>query len=406
MARLPLGEKITDYDTFIAKHGDWVRQYQHSRHDQHDNIAYWAIGQSLYQPALMRNPASATTVHKHTPNGQHGLSNYLPKSKWWFLREYLRWQSNAEAYGNVLSALWNTGWHTWYCPRPHVADPTKVEFFPDEQAAIAERPIVTSIAKFLRRACPMYSDDYIREMDVAYRAEQSNEVEFLEGIDGLRAAYHPLNPVTSCMSKYFYQEDNLEYRNYEGHHPVDAYDTPGIKVAVGRDVAGKINARCMVYVNPENPDDKRMIRTYGDASLTARLQRNGFQWRPFDGLRLRAIHSDSLDAGLLPEARKTGARVYILPYLDGVQGKHSNPDAARYVVHVEGEDTVRLITSASCNQLNAEFNKASDAPRVKEIYATNVAETLKMTPDEVQRELDRDVKAWAAVVKATGVRLD
>jgi hypothetical protein len=29
-----------------------------------------------------------------------------------------------------------------------------------------------------------------------------------------------------------------------------------------------------------------------------------------------------------------------------------------------------------------------------------------MTPDEVQRELDRDVKAWAAVVKATGVRLD
>ncbi|HKU71650.1 MAG TPA: tripartite tricarboxylate transporter substrate binding protein [Burkholderiales bacterium] len=61
---------------------------------------------------------------------------------------------------------------------------------------------------------------------------------------------------------------------------------------------------------------------------------------------------------------------------------------------------------AVIDRLNAEFNKASDAPRVKEIYATNVAETLKMTPDEVQRELDRDVKAWAAVVKATGVRLD
>jgi len=61
---------------------------------------------------------------------------------------------------------------------------------------------------------------------------------------------------------------------------------------------------------------------------------------------------------------------------------------------------------AIIDRLNAEFNKASDAPRVKEIFVTNVAETLKMTPDEVQRELERDVKAWAAVVKATGVRLD
>jgi tripartite-type tricarboxylate transporter receptor subunit TctC len=61
---------------------------------------------------------------------------------------------------------------------------------------------------------------------------------------------------------------------------------------------------------------------------------------------------------------------------------------------------------AVIERLNAEFNKASDAPRVKEIFATNIAETLRMTPDEVQRSMERDVKAWAMVVKATGVRLD
>jgi tripartite-type tricarboxylate transporter receptor subunit TctC len=61
---------------------------------------------------------------------------------------------------------------------------------------------------------------------------------------------------------------------------------------------------------------------------------------------------------------------------------------------------------AVIDRLNTEFNKASDAPRVKEVFVTNVAETLKMTPDEMQRALERDVKAWAAVVKATGVRLD
>lgn len=58
------------------------------------------------------------------------------------------------------------------------------------------------------------------------------------------------------------------------------------------------------------------------------------------------------------------------------------------------------------DRLNAEFAKASDAPRVKEIYAVNAAETLRMSPDELQKALERDVKAWAEVVRATGVKID
>lgn len=54
-------------------------------------------------------------------------------------------------------------------------------------------------------------------------------------------------------------------------------------------------------------------------------------------------------------------------------------------------------------RLNAEFAKASDSPRAKEIYAENAAETLKMSPAALQQSLERDVKAWAEVVKATGV---
>ncbi len=56
-------------------------------------------------------------------------------------------------------------------------------------------------------------------------------------------------------------------------------------------------------------------------------------------------------------------------------------------------------------RLNAEFAKASEAPRVKEIYATNAAETLTMTPAEVQASMERDARIWAEVVKATGVKL-
>jgi len=56
-------------------------------------------------------------------------------------------------------------------------------------------------------------------------------------------------------------------------------------------------------------------------------------------------------------------------------------------------------------RLNAEFAKASEAPKVKEIYATNAAETLTMTPAQVQASMERDAKVWAEVVKATGVKL-
>jgi tripartite-type tricarboxylate transporter receptor subunit TctC len=58
------------------------------------------------------------------------------------------------------------------------------------------------------------------------------------------------------------------------------------------------------------------------------------------------------------------------------------------------------------NLLNAEFAKASETPRAREIFATNVAETVKMTPAELGRRLQRDVKLWAEVVKATGTRID
>ncbi|HET7596885.1 MAG TPA: hypothetical protein VFK15_08130, partial [Burkholderiales bacterium] len=59
---------------------------------------------------------------------------------------------------------------------------------------------------------------------------------------------------------------------------------------------------------------------------------------------------------------------------------------------------------AVIERLNAEFARASDTPRAKEIYAENAAETLKMTPGAVQQAMERDVKAWAEVARATGVK--
>jgi tripartite-type tricarboxylate transporter receptor subunit TctC len=61
---------------------------------------------------------------------------------------------------------------------------------------------------------------------------------------------------------------------------------------------------------------------------------------------------------------------------------------------------------AVVDRLNSEFIKASDAPKVKEIYATNAAEAIRMNPAALQAALERDAKAWAEVVRATGVQLN
>jgi nitrate reductase assembly molybdenum cofactor insertion protein NarJ len=56
--------------------------------------------------------------------------------------------------------------------------------------------------------------------------------------------------------------------------------------------------------------------------------------------------------------------------------------------------------------LNAEFAKAVDAPKAKEIFLVNAAEAMKQTSEVMQKALEQDAKIWAEVVKVTGVKLN
>ena len=57
------------------------------------------------------------------------------------------------------------------------------------------------------------------------------------------------------------------------------------------------------------------------------------------------------------------------------------------------------------DRLNAEFARAVDSPKAKEIFAVNAAEAMKASPEAMQRSLEQDSRTWAEVVKATGVKL-
>jgi tripartite-type tricarboxylate transporter receptor subunit TctC len=92
------------------------------------------------------------------------------------------------------------------------------------------------------------------------------------------------------------------------------------------------------------------------------------------------------------------------PYLPDI------PTIGETVKGVEGAVISGVLAPAGTpraviDRLNAEFAKASESPRVKEIYAANAAETLAMSPEAVQASMEQDVKVWAEVVKATGLTL-
>jgi tripartite-type tricarboxylate transporter receptor subunit TctC len=93
------------------------------------------------------------------------------------------------------------------------------------------------------------------------------------------------------------------------------------------------------------------------------------------------------------------------PHLPGI------PTIGETIKDVEGAVISGVLAPAGTprsiiDRLNAEFAKASETARVKEIFAENAAEALRMSPDELRKAMERDVKAWAEVVEATGVRLN
>lgn len=93
------------------------------------------------------------------------------------------------------------------------------------------------------------------------------------------------------------------------------------------------------------------------------------------------------------------------PYLPDI------PAIGETIKGVEGAVIAGVLAPAGTpraviERLNAELAKAADSSKVKEVYAANAAEALRTSPEEVQKALERDVRIWAEVVKATGARLD
>jgi tripartite-type tricarboxylate transporter receptor subunit TctC len=85
------------------------------------------------------------------------------------------------------------------------------------------------------------------------------------------------------------------------------------------------------------------------------------------------------------------------------------PALGETVIGVDGAVIAAVFAPANTprnivERLNAEFAKAVDAPKSREIFAANAAEAMKLSPEAMQQMLEQDMKSWADVVKATGVK--
>jgi tripartite-type tricarboxylate transporter receptor subunit TctC len=91
------------------------------------------------------------------------------------------------------------------------------------------------------------------------------------------------------------------------------------------------------------------------------------------------------------------------PYLPEV------PTISETVKDVEGAVIAGVLAPAGTPQnvvdlLYTQFSQASATAKAKELYASNAAETLSQSPAEVRKAMERDVRDWGEVVKATGVK--
>jgi tripartite-type tricarboxylate transporter receptor subunit TctC len=57
-------------------------------------------------------------------------------------------------------------------------------------------------------------------------------------------------------------------------------------------------------------------------------------------------------------------------------------------------------------RLHLETIKALAQPKTREIYAASAAEPGTMTPAELQAYVAREIREWANVVRATGLKVD
>ena len=305
-----------------------------------------------------------STSHDHVYNGYyHSLSGGC----WWIRREMAREQVGL--YPEPTSVLiWLRsmyGMAGQYFPHISRDDPTMVAYTPDQQAGFQDKQVRLSMGKLLRKFLPLLTDAYIIKLESDHRSELSDEFEVATTIEDIEWVYNNMDGDTACMR---HHKSNWNHKEF---HPSAVYCAPGMGVAFLRSPDGlSAKARSVIWVNPQDPTDKRYVRRYGDTSLTRRLERQGFRMAGLLGAKIGKLRDSSF-----VENHSDHEDRFVMPYLD----KPGGPDSpcqdmnGVYVVTYKGDDFLTVIDRNAAHRIQQAGGYAlaaqntSGGARVREI---------------------------------------
>lgn len=296
--------------TILSEKLDTIEKYmavdEHTPSGTHVRLRDYDMGSNqLLRPTT---PPHGHTTYLPRVNsagfaGYHG-PEYWPKALWWLHREQMRlshgvYQPLSPTLVQLVVNSPHLGQYALHISREN---PEQIAWTPTVDDGLRDRQVAMSLGRWLRRVFPGIADHEITQLESAHRTFLNPDVEFIDCMTDMTRVISAYMGVTSCMSK------STSHWGH-GHHPLEAYGAPGFKLAVIYGAGKKISGRCLVWINPEDENDKRAVRNYGDDSLRQYLKTKGFVFTNLGGAYLKAIPVESNTKLVVPYVDTAGCEV-------------------------------------------------------------------------------------------------
>jgi hypothetical protein len=262
---------------------------------------------------------------------------------WWMKREAYR--QRLEVYPEMTEVLRTVveNFHLGqYCIHVSKDDPTMLAYTPSAEDGARDKQVRVSFGKLMRKLLILATDKHIQAMEASHRSELDPTFQVARAPEEIIRVYTGMDGDTGCM-----RYEGSQWGLKEGYHPAMAYAYAGLGVAF-TEFNGIIKSRSVIYDNPDDPEDKRYVRIYGDPALKRKLERAGYRCDNLQGAKLRAV--PMLEARGNPGEHGDQPSHYLLPYLDGAGGAQSERTGC-YGYIVKGEDCIRLIDDKQASRI-------------------------------------------------------
>ena len=305
-----------------------------------DNKEAWIEARRAFRDA---NYSAGNDFWRYaTPHDIRSSDMWTANDRWWGEREAERCTHLYEPPPYTLTEILRSLGAPLICTYPHPSqeDPTMLAYTASDEDGRRDKQTRSTLGRWLRRFVVGLSDAYIQRVEQEWRAELDPNFNVATTPKDIEYVYTHMSGDTGCM------------RHGKGHfnlnvHPSAVYASPGMGVAYVGEIGGAVVARAVVWVNPEDENDKRFVRVYGAPHLRKKLERAGYRETDLSGAKLRVIaaHGSTLTG--------TGPHELVMPYLDGPGGAQSHRDGAHGVWDEADPDYIRILKHADATALSS-----------------------------------------------------